>query len=149
MIKSFALATTLLAFTAATPAVAEDTNRIPVTVSVIGHAVAMTDNSLNPEQIDTLVGLAFQSAVARTCPGFAIDLAKFEAEFNTLEIVPRSEEFEVDDGLARYHERAVMTAFGVATGAFLADFAQKPFVFCEDANIYRSEAGDDTIFAAE
>lgn len=149
MIRSIALATTLMICTAATSAMAQNTNRIPLTVSVLGHAVEMTDDSLTPEQIDTLVSLAFQSAVARSCAGFPIDLAKFESLFNTLEIEPTTELPEIDEGLARYHERAVLTAFGVATGAFLADSAQKPFVFCEDAKIYRDEAGDETVFASE
>lgn len=109
---------------------------------VIAHGIDMLDGALSAEQEAVLTSISYQSAVARTCIEFELDLDRFEADFALLDL-----EGEVSPEQETFHNRALLVSLGVITGGFLAQYAEEPDEFCGEADAFVAESGDDTLFA--
>jgi hypothetical protein len=114
---------------------------VPVAPVVIAHGIDMLEGALTAEQESILQSIAYQSAVSRVCVGLDLDLEKFDADFAQLR-----PEGEATEAQTTYHDRAILVALGVITGAFLGEYAAEPDEFCKDAEAFAAAAGDDTLF---
>lgn len=115
---------------------------VPPSVAVVAHAFGIADGMFSPEQEQDIVGIAYQSAVARTCRGFEIDLEAYQGAVNALASTP--DELSAEE--TTFRDRIIMTVLGMATGGFIADFAANPGEFCEEADTFRSDFAGKTFF---
>lgn len=117
----------------AAPTTAEASALIHMDLSSKKALKAAMAGHFDEGQVNMLQAVAHQQVVAASCPGFAIDKAKFEAEMDLLydDAAGKPRELSAED--RNKIDRMAMFGFGMAFGAQTTIAAYDLKAFCDDA----------------
>ncbi|MFO7641040.1 MAG: hypothetical protein R6X17_07160 [Candidatus Competibacteraceae bacterium] len=101
------------------------------------QAHRMLDGVLDSKQQSELNVLAYSTAVANLCEGFALNREQFKKGFNYL---AHGDAASMKPEESAYFERHLLVNYGVAVGLFLAEGAADQAGFCKVAATHRGEA---------